>query len=151
MVREHGVKLIILDYLQLLDPTRGGSRSNREEKVREMSTGCKHMAKELDIPVMVLAQLNRQSEAGNRRPRKSDLRESGAIEQDADIVALLHHDGDGNEVEVIVDKHRNGPVTPHDRPPRLLFIPAQTRFENLSGVRDIDVPAWTGDRHHSDF
>ena len=138
MVREYGVRLIIVDYLQLLRETRakGDGNRNREEKVRQMSGGCKEMAKELNVPVMVLAQLNRQSEAGNRKPRKSDLRESGAIEQDADIVALLHHDG-GGVVEVIVDKHRNGPCG--DR--KLLFIPQFTRFEDHSGVVDSDVPA----------
>ena len=80
--------MIIIDYLQLIRGT--DARVQREQQIAEISRGVKGMAKELDIPVVVLSQLNRDSERENRSPRLSDLRESGSIEQDADVVMMLH-------------------------------------------------------------
>ena len=115
-VRGHGVGLVIIDYLQLLES--GEKSRSREEEVRKMSKSFKNMARELHVPVVVLAQLNRESEKAGRRPKKSELRESGAIEQDADVVLLIHHEEEESEdptvysptidCELIADKIRNG-------------------------------------------
>ena len=121
---QHNIELIIIDYLQLMTgPSE--TRGNREQEVASISRALKAIAKELDVPIIALSQLNRSVETrgGNKRPQLSDLRESGAIEQDADIVAFIHrpeyygikHDEDGNEylpgtAELIVAKHRNGSV-----------------------------------------
>jgi len=120
---QHNIQLIVVDYLQLMTGT-GDLRGSREQEVSTISRALKSMAKELETPVIALSQLNRSVElrAGNKRPQLSDLRESGAIEQDADLVIFIHRpekydlfeDGDGNSLigiaEIIVAKHRNGPV-----------------------------------------
>ncbi|MFO7821258.1 MAG: replicative DNA helicase [Lentisphaeria bacterium] len=146
MKREHDISVIFIDYLQLLKPVGGNRNSTRENDVAQISGGIKSLAKELDIPIVVLAQLNRQAEQTGQKPRLSHLRESGAIEQDADVVALLHREReveagkpDGNsglEAELIIAKHRNGQtgIAP------LVFIPNYTRFEDRSPVADEDVP-----------
>ncbi|MDE6575893.1 MAG: replicative DNA helicase [Opitutales bacterium] len=136
MYNKHKLGLIIIDYLQLLsspDP-----RTPREQQIAEISRGVKAMAKELSLPVIVLSQLNRASEKENRAPRLSDLRESGSIEQDADVVLMLskHREGEeNNEVsldllarDLIIAKQRNGPtgVVP------LVFRKTLTRFENYA-------------------
>jgi replicative DNA helicase len=126
--------LIIVDYLQLLSPT--DSRVPREQQVAEASRGLKALAKELDVPVVVLSQLNRSSEKENRAPRLADLRESGSIEQDADVVLMLARPKDADEkfqvaadsAELIVAKQRNGPVGEL----RLTFLKDITRFENYT-------------------
>jgi len=108
--------LIIVDYLQLLSPT--DAQSPREQQVAEASRGLKALAKELGLPVIVLSQLNRSSEKENRAPKLADLRESGSIEQDADVVLMLARPKDADEkfqvasdsAELIVAKQRNGPV-----------------------------------------
>lgn len=120
---KHGCDILFIDYLQLVDSTGGNKNSNRENEVRQMSRGCKLMAKDLDIPVVVLAQLNREvtSRQGvDRYPKLSDLRESGAIEQDADVVAFIHRDWmsglqtkeDGSsterEADLVIRKWRDG-------------------------------------------
>ena len=128
----HKLGLIIVDYLQLMTPTDASVL--REQQVSEASRGLKALAKELDVPVLVLSQLNRASEKENRPPRLADLRESGAIEQDADVVLMLARPkdaGDGSQVaadvaDLIVAKNRNGPVGDL----RLTFIRDITRFEN---------------------
>lgn len=128
----HKLGFIIVDYLQLLSPT--DPRIPREQQVSEASRGLKALAKELDVPVLVLSQLNRASERDNRTPRLSDLRESGAIEQDADVVLMLARPKDADEkfqvaadqAELIVAKQRNGPVGEV----RLTFLREITRFEN---------------------
>ena len=147
MVREHGVKFIVIDYLQLLRAVGSNRNSTRENEVSQMSGRIKGLAKELKIPIMVLAQLNRQAEQPGQRPRLSHLRESGAIEQDADVVALLHRDreletnkgniGEGTDAELIIAKHRNGPtgIVP------LTFLSQYTCFGDRSPVSDADVPA----------
>jgi replicative DNA helicase len=132
----HKLGLIIVDYLQLLSPT--DAQVPREQQVAEASRGLKALAKELDLPVVVLSQLNRSPEKENRTPRLADLRESGAIEQDADVVLMLTRpvkdsdDGspasDDSPTELIVAKQRNGPVGEL----RLTFLRHITRFENYT-------------------
>jgi replicative DNA helicase len=124
---------IVVDYLQLLSPT--DPRVPREQQVAEASRGLKAIAKELDVPVLVLSQLNRSSEKDNRTPKISDLRESGSIEQDADVVLMLARPRDADEkfqvaadsAELIVAKQRNGPVGEL----KLTFLRDITRFENF--------------------
>ncbi len=126
--------LIIVDYLQLLSGS--DARAPREQQVAEVSRGLKAMAKELDLPVIVLSQLNRSSEKENRTPRLSDLRESGSIEQDADVVIMLSRPKDSDEkfqtatgaADLIVAKQRNGPVGDL----KLTFLQEITRFENFT-------------------
>lgn len=138
----HKVELIVVDYLQLMTAGMMGRNDNREREVAMISGGIKAMAKELDIPIVVLSQLNRQSdkEEGGK-PKLSNLRESGAIEQDADIVCLLHRkdakDEEGRPLdaipaEMIIAKNRNGPVGEI----RLTFLTKYTRFEDFTGVDD---------------
>ncbi len=140
LVREHQVKIIIIDYLQLM--TAGIKLGSREQEVSTISRSLKQLAKELDIPIIALSQLNRKLEdRGNKdkRPQLSDLRESGAIEQDADIVCFIHRpeyythsglDEDGNNIrgkaEFIIAKHRSGSVGTVD----MLFRKEFVRFEN---------------------
>lgn len=130
MVQRHGIKLGVIDYLQLL---RGEKRERREEEVASVSRGLKALAIELRIPLLVLAQLNREVDKGQapRRPRESDLRESGSIEADADHIWLLDRehepqDPDAPRVNCIVAKQRNGPTG--DVP--LVFRKAITLFED---------------------
>ena len=139
LVREKGVKIIIIDYLQLM--SAGGSRfGSREQEVSMISRSLKGLAKELNIPIIALSQLNRGNESReDKRPVLSDLRESGAIEQDADIVCFVHRpeyytkaaeDSQGNDIrglaELIVAKHRNGAVGDV----KLRFTSKFARFEN---------------------
>ena len=119
MQRKYGIKLVIIDYLQLIIPRN--HNLPREQQIAEISRALKFIAKSLNIPVLCLAQLNRSAEIENRTPRLSDLRESGTIEQDADIVAFLDrsedarkHDESGlNFVErdLVVAKNRSGTTT----------------------------------------
>jgi len=146
MKRDWDIGIIFVDYLQLLRANMG-KNATRENEVSRISGGIKALAKELDIPIVVLAQLNRQAEQAGQRPRLSHLRESGAIEQDADVVALLHRDREaqmeggasviqeGMDAELIIAKHRNGPtgIVP------LTFLPRYTRFESRSRYTDEDV------------
>lgn len=126
--------LIIVDYLQLINGS--DPRSPREQQVAEVSRGLKSLAKELDLPILVLSQLNRSSEKENRTPRLSDLRESGSIEQDADIVLMLSRPKDADEkfqtaataADLIIAKQRNGPVGDL----KLTFLQEITRFENFT-------------------
>lgn len=106
---EKDIKLIIVDYLQLM---HGRSRDNRVQEVSEISQGLKNLARELKIPVLALAQLSRAMEARGGRPRLSDLRESGSIEQDADVVMFLFREDEENRetVSFSIEKHRNGPT-----------------------------------------
>ena len=130
----HKLGFIIVDYLQLLSPT--DPRVPREQQVAEASRGLKALAKELNLPVLVLSQLNRSSEKENRAPRLADLRESGSIEQDADVVLMLARPKDADEkfqvaadsADLIVAKQRNGPVGEL----KLTFLRDITRFENFT-------------------
>ncbi len=134
--REKPLGLIVIDYLQLISGT--DSRVQREQQISEISRGLKSLAKELNVPVLVLSQLNREAEKENRPPRLSDLRESGSIEQDADVVFLLAKDRESDDkasvpsgtrkVNLIIAKQRNGPVGTID----LTFVPEYTSFENFT-------------------
>lgn len=106
---DKGIKFIIVDYLQLM---HGMSRDNRVQEVSEISQGLKNLARELKVPVMALAQLNRQMESRGGKPKLSDLRESGSIEQDADVVMFLHREDEEvrEMVTCSIEKHRNGPT-----------------------------------------
>ncbi len=135
---EHGLGLIVVDYLQLI--TAAGRSENRQQEVALATRSLKGLAKELAVPVVVLSQLSRapESRGENKRPQLSDLRESGAIEQDADVVMFLyreevHKPTDENRgiAEVIVGKQRNGPVDTV----KLAFLREFTRFENLMQSR----------------
>ena len=137
---QHDIQIIIIDYLQLMTGN-ADSRGNREQEVASISRGLKSIAKELNIPIIALSQLNRsiESRSGLKRPQLSDLRESGAIEQDADIVAFIHRpeyfgftqDEDGNPTagmaEIILAKHRNGAVCDVN----LRFLKEQARFADV--------------------
>lgn len=143
LVREHQVKFIIIDYLQLMNAS-GMKFGSREQEVSMISRNLKQLAKELDIPIVALSQLNRSVEsrgdsAAGKRPQLSDLRESGAIEQDADIVCFIHRpeyylrsgvDASGNDIrglaEFIVAKHRSGRVDDV----KMRFRAKYARFEN---------------------
>ena len=114
MKQQHNLRLIVIDYLQLM--SSGKKVESRQQEVAEFSRALKLLAKELEVPVIAISQLNRGPEQRtDKRPAMSDLRESGSIEQDADVVILLHRDRDPNseregEADVIVAKHRNGPT-----------------------------------------
>jgi replicative DNA helicase len=150
MHQQHGVKLFVVDYLQLLHSTARRSQENRQQEIADISSGIKALAKELKVPVLVLSQLNRELEKDkSRKPRLSDLRESGAIEQDADVVGLLYkpnagddedgaaaEEADGLPVNLLIAKQRNGPTGDIS----LTFLKSYTRFESAAKVSDEDVP-----------
>jgi replicative DNA helicase len=138
MAARYHIKAVFVDYLQLM--SAGSRTDSREQEVSTISRGIKALARELNVPVVCLSQLNRQAETREgHRPRMSDLRESGSIEQDADVVLMLHredyfHRGeeghvDDNIAELIVAKQRNGPTGTV----KLTFHSATTRFNNLAG------------------
>jgi replicative DNA helicase len=111
--RQHGLDLIIVDYLQLMAPTQSKSSDNVVQQVTEISRSLKHLARELDVPVIALSQLSRAVESRGGRPKLSDLRDSGSIEQDADVVMFIHRDRNednekSNIAEILIEKHRNG-------------------------------------------
>ena len=140
--REHKLDLIIIDYLQLMQIP--GTIENRATERSEMSRSLKAMAKELNVPVMALSQLNRSLEQRpNKRPVMSDLRESGAIEQDADVIVFIYRDEVYNEdsadkgiAEIIIGKQRNGPIGTV----KLAFLGRFTRFENY-----VEEPSYMSD------
>ena len=139
---EHDIGLIIVDYLQLMHGSGGGKNSNREQEIAHISRSLKGLAKELDVPVIALSQLSRavETRGGDKRPQLSDLRESGSIEQDADVVAFIYRaerygitvDENGNSTEglaeLIIGKQRNGPIGDIS----LAFVHQHARFENLT-------------------
>jgi replicative DNA helicase len=112
LAARHSIRLVIVDYLQLVETTGGGAR-NRYEQVSEISRGIKRLAREFNVPVVVLAQLNRESEKESRRPRLSDFRDSGSIEQDGDVILLPVRQSDEHAdvqaVDLNIAKQRNGP------------------------------------------
>jgi replicative DNA helicase len=151
MAQQHGIKLFVIDYLQLLHSTARRAE-NRQQEIADISNGIKSLAKELEVPIIVLSQLNRELEKDkNRKPRLSDLRESGAIEQDADVVGLLYKPSSGDDddssastgeeqdavaVNLLIAKQRNGPTGDVN----LTFLKSFTRFESAAKVSDDDVP-----------
>jgi replicative DNA helicase len=139
--QEQRLDLIVVDYLQLMTGTNTTGKKgfeNRTQEVSAISRGLKALAKEMKVPVVALSQLSRGSEqrAGDKKPLLSDLRESGSIEQDADVVAFIHreeyYDRENEDVkgkaEIIIAKQRNGPTGSID----LAYIADYTRFENLA-------------------
>lgn len=132
---EHGLDLIIIDYLQLMQgrPSRNGD--NRQQEISEISRSLKALARELDVPVIALSQLSRSVESRQvKKPMLSDLRESGSLEQDADIVMFLYREDyydkdteNKNITEIIIAKHRNGPVDSI----QLFFQKEYTKFRDL--------------------
>ena len=146
---QYGIKLIVIDYLQLMTASVSNKNGNREQEISTISRNLKALAKELDIPVIALSQLSRavETRSGSKRPILSDLRESGAIEQDADIVSFIYRpeyykidEWDDEErtpsagqAEFIVAKHRNGGLDNI----RLKFVTTLGRFEN---IEDFDSP-----------
>jgi replicative DNA helicase len=148
MARQYGIKLFVVDYLQLMHSS-SHKVDNRQQEVADISRGVKDIAKELDVPIIVLSQLNRELERdGKRKPRLADLRESGAIEQDADIVGLLYYpkmdkedDDNGYQetaaVNLLIAKQRNGASGVDVA---LTFLKSMTRFESAARVSDADVP-----------
>jgi len=147
MVQQYGIKLFVIDYLQLLHSTSRRAE-NRQQEIADISSGIKALAKELNVPLIVLSQLNRDLEKEKGRPpRLSDLRESGAIEQDADLVGLLYKPKSGDEddglaqeqdavpVNLLIAKQRNGPTGEVS----LTFLKAYTRFESAAKVSDVSI------------
>jgi replicative DNA helicase len=141
--RDRGLSLIIVDYLQLVVPTSTGRQSNRQEEVSGMSRALKALAKELKVPIIVLSQLTRAPEREERKPQLSDLRESGAIEQDADVVMFINRPNfyktdlpaeDRAKAELIIAKQRNGPTGTLN----FVFLAGHTRFEEAA------PDAWSG-------
>lgn len=152
MWQQYGIKLFVIDYLQLLNSTSRRAE-NRQQEIADISSGIKSLAKELDVPVIVLSQLNRELEkrGPGERPRMSDLRESGSIEQDADLIALLFKESKGKDgdddnsneleqdavpVKLFIAKQRNGPTGDVD----LTFLKSFTRFESAAKVSAEDIP-----------
>jgi replicative DNA helicase len=147
--------MIIIDYLQLMQ-ANSKDIGNREQEIATISRGLKGLAKELDVPVIALAQLSRAVEqrGGDKRPQLSDLRESGSIEQDADIVMFLYRpeyygittteDGKSTTglAEIIVGKQRNGPVGSR----MMYFVKDYARFENLTAATDNNPGLTNGDK-----
>ncbi|MDA0683569.1 MAG: replicative DNA helicase [Bacteroidetes bacterium] len=139
---EHDIGIIIVDYLQLMHGSGMGKNSNREQEIAHISRSLKGLAKELNVPVIALSQLSRavETRGGDKRPQLSDLRESGSIEQDADVVAFIYRaerygitvDENGNSTEgiaeLIIGKQRNGPIGDVS----LAFVNQYARFENLT-------------------
>lgn len=138
--KRHDIKLVVIDYLQLIEPEN--RRDSRQEQVAQISRRLKFLARELQIPVMALAQVNRASEdRQDHKPRLADLRESGSIEQDADTVMMLHRPGkyeggaEDNTIEVIIAKQRNGPTGEITLAYRKEFM----RFENHAFGTDYEM------------
>ena len=137
---DSGLDFIMIDYLQLM--TSEGRNENRQQEISTISRNLKALAKELDVPILALSQLSRDSEKSGRKPKLSDLRESGAIEQDADVVILLYREDYQNEeaevknqIELIIAKHRNGETGSVE----LNFIKECTRFVDLQTERDKEL------------
>lgn len=144
--KRKGLNLIIIDYLQLMD----GKGENRQQEITKISRGLKGVAKELDVPVIALSQLSRGVEmrAGNHRPQLSDLRESGAIEQDADVVMFVYRDevynkddaSNKGKAEIIIGKQRNGPL----ETATLSFLKHCAKFDNLAKFEDDPLQCFRG-------
>lgn len=133
--REKGLGMIVVDYLQLMVPTQSKNNDNVVQQVTEISRSLKNLARELDVPVLALSQLSRAVEQRGGKPRLSDLRDSGSIEQDADVVMFIHREDKfkeaaerNNIAEILIEKHRNGPTGKID----LYFNDKKSTFQSLS-------------------
>ena len=151
MHQQHKIELFIVDYLQLANAASRGRDANRQQEISDISGGLKALAKELNVPIIVLSQLNRELEKDKKRkPRLADIRESGAIEQDADVVVMLYKpngkddedepEQDGVPVNLLIAKQRNGPTGDV----HLTFLKPYTRFESAAKFSDADVPETGG-------
>jgi replicative DNA helicase len=151
MFQQYGIKLFVVDYLQLVHSTSRRA-DNRQQEIADISSGIKALAKELNVPVIVLSQLNREVEREKGRPpRLSDLRESGAIEQDADVVGLLYRptnkddddsasdpaNAEAHPINLLIAKQRNGPA---GEDVCLTFLKPYTRFESAAKIQASDMP-----------
>jgi replicative DNA helicase len=132
--REHNIGLLIVDYLQLIQPATYRVQDSAVQQVTEISRGLKQLARELEVPVLALSQLSREVEKRGGKPRLSDLRDSGSIEQDADVVMFIHREDRTNmesdsrrRAEILVEKHRNGPTGKVD----LVFDDEKTTFVSV--------------------
>jgi len=151
---EKGLALIIVDYLQLIIPGATRQTDSMVQQVTEISRALKGMARELDVPVLALSQLSRAVEQRGGTPRLSDLRDSGSIEQDADVVMFIHRDDRTNEnsdrpniADIMIEKHRNGPVGRIE----LYFDDKQATFYPISKSEFGDFTESTNDSHVDDF
>ena len=141
---EKGLGLVVVDYLQLMVPAQTKYNDNLVQQVTEISRSLKNLARELEVPVLALSQLSRAVEQRGGKPRLSDLRDSGSIEQDADVVMFIHREADADqggkreEAEILIEKHRNGPTGSV----RLFFDSKKTSFISMDKgeFRDFDVP-----------
>ncbi|HVS80024.1 MAG TPA: DnaB-like helicase C-terminal domain-containing protein, partial [Candidatus Paceibacterota bacterium] len=145
---EKNLGLLIVDYLQLMVPTQSRNSDNVVQQVTEISRSLKNLARELDIPVLALSQLSRAVETRGGKPKLSDLRDSGSIEQDADIVMFIHRDanddggGKKQEAEILIEKHRNGMTGKID----LFFNDKKATFQS------VDKTNYSGsDKEFNDF
>ncbi|MGY8655945.1 MAG: replicative DNA helicase [Verrucomicrobiia bacterium] len=154
MHQQFGIKLFVIDYLQLLHSTARKAADNRQQEIADISSGIKSLAKELNVPVIILCQLNRDVEKRGEgaKPKLSDLRESGAIEQDADLVGLLYKPSsgesdeggaaaepapdEGEPINLLIAKQRNGPTGDV----RLTFLKGYTRYESRIDIDQNDDP-----------
>jgi replicative DNA helicase len=152
MKQQHDIRLLVIDYMQLMRAPSRLADLSRQVEIADISAGVKALAKELKIPIIVLSQLNRQPEQREGgRPKLADLRESGAIEQDADVVGLLvrpevyaEEEGDKaaekGKAILVIAKQRNGPTGDVN----LTFLSEYTRFEDQAMVNEEDIPGGQG-------
>ncbi|MEK7501513.1 MAG: replicative DNA helicase [Patescibacteria group bacterium] len=141
---EKGLGLVVVDYLQLMVPAQTKYNDNLVQQVTEISRSLKNLARELEVPVLALSQLSRAVEQRGGKPRLSDLRDSGSIEQDADVVMFIHREADADqggkreEAEILIEKHRNGPTGSV----KLFFDSKKTSFISMDKgeFRDFDAP-----------
>ncbi|MDO4478072.1 MAG: replicative DNA helicase [Lachnospiraceae bacterium] len=137
---DHDIKIIFIDYLQLMTTGSGGKSQNRQQEISDISRALKSLARELNIPIVALSQLNRSVEQrDDHRPMMSDLRESGAIEQDADVIMFIYRDDyyhkdteEKNVAEIIIAKQRNGPIGTV----KLVWMPEYTKFGSIEKKRE---------------
>lgn len=147
---EHGLDLLIVDYLQLMSPTSAKASDSMVQQITEISRSLKILARELDVPVLALSQLSRAVEQRGGKPRLSDLRDSGSIEQDADVVMFIHRDDKVNKdsdrpniAEILIEKHRNGPVGKAE----LYFDERHVRFLSIDTQHAESAPAGVADEN----
>lgn len=153
---EHGLGLIVVDYLQLMVPTQSRNSDNIVQQVTEISRSLKNLARELEVPVIALSQLSRAVEQRGGKPRLSDLRDSGSIEQDADVVMFIHREDKMNKdkqsdrpniAEILVEKHRNGPTGMVE----LYFDEKRTTFLSIDTNSGFDAMAASSASMDDDF
>ena len=151
---EKDMKLLIIDYLQLITPSQRHAGDSTVQQVTEISRALKGLAREINIPVLALSQLSRAVEQRRDKPRLSDLRDSGSIEQDADVVMFIHRDDKINEnsdkpgiAEILIEKHRNGPVGKID----LRFDEEKTTFRSIEKADFSDFAPSSGGGDNAPF